>query len=189
MPIDGELLRIKSQMLTLNLMTNQGKVQWGKKEEHDEGYEVGGGGVAKPAAVQDLRLKMKWKSYTRFVGLRLLPSPPLLVCCHATCYFQWLCTPLQRRKQALNCQRFSRNFKPFLKLYGIASSYNVKVTEDEQFHGKTVNLSPIQWVPGDLFLGVKRPGREADHSSPSSVKVKECMELYLHSPNTSSWRA
>jgi len=28
----------------------------------------------------------------------------------------------------------------------------------------------------------KRPGREADHSPPSSV------ELYLHSPNTPSWR-
>jgi hypothetical protein len=31
---------------------------------------------------------------------------------------------------------------------------------------------PIQWVPGDLFLGVKRPGREADHSPPSSTEVK-----------------
>jgi hypothetical protein len=32
------------------------------------------------------------------------------------------------------------------------------------------------------FPGVKRPGREADHSSPSSVEVKGCVELYLHSP-------
>jgi hypothetical protein len=31
---------------------------------------------------------------------------------------------------------------------------------------------PIQWVPGALSLGVKRPGREADHSSPSSAEVK-----------------
>jgi hypothetical protein len=31
----------------------------------------------------------------------------------------------------------------------------------------------IQWVPGVLSLGVKRPGREADHSPPSSVEVKE----------------
>jgi hypothetical protein len=30
---------------------------------------------------------------------------------------------------------------------------------------------PIQWVPGDLSLGVKRPGLEAKHSPPSS-KVK-----------------
>jgi hypothetical protein len=34
---------------------------------------------------------------------------------------------------------------------------------------------------------VKRPGREADYSPPSSVEVKECVELYFHSPNTSSW--
>jgi hypothetical protein len=32
-----------------------------------------------------------------------------------------------------------------------------------------------------LSLGVKRPGREADHSPPSSAEVKEWVELYLHS--------
>jgi hypothetical protein len=47
---------------------------------------------------------------------------------------------------------------------------------------------PIQWVPGALSLGVKRPRREAHHSPPSSVEVEECVELYLHSPNTPSWR-
>jgi hypothetical protein len=36
-------------------------------------------------------------------------------------------------------------------------------------------------VPGHLSLGVKRPGREADHSPPSSAEVKEGVELYLHS--------
>jgi hypothetical protein len=30
----------------------------------------------------------------------------------------------------------------------------------------------IQWVPGALSLGVKRPGREADHSPPSSAESK-----------------
>jgi hypothetical protein len=30
---------------------------------------------------------------------------------------------------------------------------------------------PIQWIPGALSLGVKRPGREAEHSPPSSVEV------------------
>jgi hypothetical protein len=40
---------------------------------------------------------------------------------------------------------------------------------------------PIQWVPGAPSLGVKRPGREVDHSPPSSVEVKECVELCLHS--------
>jgi hypothetical protein len=42
---------------------------------------------------------------------------------------------------------------------------------------------PIQWVAGTLSLGLKQPEREADHSPPSSAKVKECVELYLHSPN------
>jgi hypothetical protein len=37
-------------------------------------------------------------------------------------------------------------------------------------------------------LGVKRLGREAGNSPPSSAEVKECVELYLHSPNTPSWR-
>jgi hypothetical protein len=47
---------------------------------------------------------------------------------------------------------------------------------------------PIQWVPEALSLGVKRPGCEADHSHPSSAEVKECVEIYLHSPNMPSWR-
>jgi hypothetical protein len=46
---------------------------------------------------------------------------------------------------------------------------------------------PIQWVPGAISLRMKRSGREADHSPPSSAKVKECVELDLHSPNTPSW--
>jgi hypothetical protein len=31
---------------------------------------------------------------------------------------------------------------------------------------------PIQWVPGVLSLGVKRPVREDDHFPPSSAEVK-----------------
>jgi hypothetical protein len=31
---------------------------------------------------------------------------------------------------------------------------------------------PIQWVSGEISLGVKRPGREADHSPPSSAEVR-----------------
>jgi hypothetical protein len=45
---------------------------------------------------------------------------------------------------------------------------------------------PIEWVIGALSLWVKRLGREADHSPPSRAEVKECVELYLHSPNTPS---
>jgi hypothetical protein len=32
---------------------------------------------------------------------------------------------------------------------------------------------PIQCVPGALSLGVKQPGREADHSPPSNAEVKQ----------------
>jgi hypothetical protein len=42
---------------------------------------------------------------------------------------------------------------------------------------------PIQWEPGALSVGVKRPERETDHSPPSSVEVKECVEPYFHSTN------
>jgi hypothetical protein len=37
-------------------------------------------------------------------------------------------------------------------------------------------------------MGMKRQGRANDHSPPSSAEVKECVELYLHSPNTPLWR-
>jgi hypothetical protein len=47
---------------------------------------------------------------------------------------------------------------------------------------------PIQWVLGSLSLGVKQLECEADHSPPSSAKVKERVELYLHSLNTPSRR-
>jgi hypothetical protein len=40
---------------------------------------------------------------------------------------------------------------------------------------------PIQWVPGALSLGVKQLGHDADHTPPSSAKVKNG-EAILHSP-------
>jgi hypothetical protein len=40
---------------------------------------------------------------------------------------------------------------------------------------------PIQWVPGALSLAVKRPGREADHSPPSSAETKNAWS-YTSSP-------
>jgi len=33
-------------------------------------------------------------------------------------------------------------------------------------------LGPIQWLQGFFPLGVKRPGREADHSPPSVAEIK-----------------
>jgi len=47
---------------------------------------------------------------------------------------------------------------------------------------------PIQWVPGALSLGVERSGCEADYLSPYSAEVRKCVELYLRSPITPSWR-
>jgi hypothetical protein len=41
---------------------------------------------------------------------------------------------------------------------------------------------PIQWVPGDLSLGVKRLGREADRSPQSSAKVKDAWIYTSTSP-------
>ena len=41
----------------------------------------------------------------------------------------------------------------------------------------------VQWVPG-LFHGVKQPGRGVNHPQPpSSVEVKEKVEIYLSSPS------
>jgi hypothetical protein len=40
---------------------------------------------------------------------------------------------------------------------------------------------PIQLMPRTLYLGVKRPGREADHSPPSSAEVKNTWS-YISTP-------
>jgi hypothetical protein len=40
---------------------------------------------------------------------------------------------------------------------------------------------PTQWVPGALFPDVKQQEREADHSSPTSVEVKQ-MWIYKSTP-------
>jgi hypothetical protein len=39
----------------------------------------------------------------------------------------------------------------------------------------------IQWVPGALYPGVKRPGREADYSPRTSAEVKK-MWIYISTP-------
>jgi hypothetical protein len=53
--------------------------------------------------------------------------------------------------------------------------------------GSGANPGSYSTGTGDSSLGMERPGRESDHSPPSSSRV-ECVELYFHSPNTSSWR-
>jgi hypothetical protein len=55
-------------------------------------------------------------------------------------------------------------------------------------NGSGAHLDSYQMGTRGSFPGVKLPGREAEHSPPSSVEVKERVELYLHSPNTPPWR-
>jgi hypothetical protein len=40
---------------------------------------------------------------------------------------------------------------------------------------------PIQWIPGAFSRGVKRPGREADYSPPTSAEVKNTW-IYTSTP-------
>jgi hypothetical protein len=68
----------------------------------------------------------------------------------------------------------------------VAGDFSLHHRVQTGFVGST--QPPIRWVPGALPLGVKRPAVEADLLPPSSAEVKECMHLYLHSPNTPSRR-
>jgi hypothetical protein len=47
---------------------------------------------------------------------------------------------------------------------------------------------PVQWEPWTLFPGVKRLGREANHSLPSSAEV-ENGDIITAFPHTSSWHS
>jgi hypothetical protein len=39
-------------------------------------------------------------------------------------------------------------------------------------NGSGAHSASFTMIPGALSLGIKRPGREADHSPPTSVEVK-----------------
>jgi hypothetical protein len=82
---------------------------------------------------------------------------------------------------------FISTYLIFLFCRNLGNIVSIVTTASRPALGPT--QSPIQWVPGALSLGVKRQGREADHSPPSSAEVKERVELYLHSPSTPSWRS
>jgi hypothetical protein len=61
-----------------------------------------------------------------------------------------------------------------------------KVLGNYKLH--TVELQFIVLITpnGDSFPGVKPPGREADHSPPSSVEANNAWR-YTSTPHTSSW--
>jgi hypothetical protein len=48
------------------------------------------------------------------------------------------------------------------------------------------NQSPVQWLLGVLSPGVKWPGREPNHSPPTTAEVKK-MWIDTRSPHKSSW--
>jgi hypothetical protein len=54
-------------------------------------------------------------------------------------------------------------------------------------NGSGAHLASYPMGTRGSFPGGKAAGVEADHSPPSSAEVKECVELYLYSPNMPSW--
>jgi len=63
--------------------------------------------------------------------------------------------------------------------------------------GEMFHTCPVQTGPGaqpspnkmgtGSFLGVKQPGCGVDHPFPSSIKVKERVQLYFYSPSGLPW--
>jgi hypothetical protein len=57
----------------------------------------------------------------------------------------------------------------------------------DRLWGLRPSPSPIQWVRGVLYRAVKRPGREAGRSPPSSAEVKNAWSCPV-CHRSSSWR-
>jgi hypothetical protein len=106
-----------------------------------------------------------------------------------------LCDILQRQFVRFNKSRGSS--------VGIATGYGVDDREvGSSSPGRVKNFllskslrpdlgstqPPNQWAPGALSPGVKRQGREAGHSPPTSAEVKKTW-IYTSTPHTSSWRS
>jgi hypothetical protein len=66
-------------------------------------------------------------------------------------------TRLQTGRPVFDSQRGQKHF-----LFATASRPALELTQP-----------PIQWAPGALSAGVKRPGREPGHSTPSGAEVKK----------------
>jgi hypothetical protein len=57
---------------------------------------------------------------------------------------------------------FSARERDFLLFTSTASTPTTGLTQ-----------RPLQWLPGTISPEVKRPGRESDHSPPSSAVIKD----------------
>jgi hypothetical protein len=74
--------------------------------------------------------------------------------------------------------------------FGIATGYGLDHSgSGVRFLARALRPTqpPVQWVPGALFPGVKRPGRGANHSPSSRAGVKNAWS-YTFTPNTPPWR-
>jgi hypothetical protein len=105
--------------------------------------------------------------------------PPILTCTSANSSINiihqtsrsWdssvnIVTRLRARWLGFNSRQRQRPF-----LFAIASEPSLGPTQH-----------PIKWVPKALSLGVKWPGREADHSSPSNAEVKNAFSCTSTTP-------
>jgi len=81
-----------------------------------------------------------------------------------------------------------RNKRSFRKLPWVTKSSECNYGNVSfSYFSEGPTQSPIQWVPVALYLGVKRLGREADKSPPSSAELKNVWS-YTSTPHTPSWR-
>jgi len=76
-----------------------------------------------------------------------------------------------------------------IRLNGVMLSYSTATTLPLPFTILSITAldptqPPVQWVPGALFLRVKRPERGADHSPPSSAEFKNARRY----TSTPPWR-
>jgi hypothetical protein len=105
-----------------------------------------------------------------------------------------LCQQITARNVEVQCYTASQD-----SLVGIATGYSLDGRGSIPGRGKRFSSTPQRpyrlWGPFSLisngyravFPGVKQPGREADHSPPSSAEVKNGGAI-LPLPHTSSWR-
>jgi hypothetical protein len=88
------------------------------------------------------------------------------------------------RDPDIRCTNFSMSPDDLVKQTYTFPSLRTGRSEFDSLQGQGIFLAtasrsalgstqpPIQWVPGTLSPGVKRPGPETDHSRPSSPEVK-----------------
>jgi hypothetical protein len=62
---------------------------------------------------------------------------------------------------------------PYMKILFVYYSIVVHLASKSSRPALGSTQPPIKWVPGALCLAAKRPGREAENSSPTSAELKK----------------